>query len=111
MRGIELSRDLAAAPALAAFTGDELAPGPGARSPAELREFVRRNASTLWHPVGTCRMGRDRMAVVDPQLRVYGTQGLRIADASVMPKIVAGNTNAACVMIGEKAADLILQAQ
>lgn len=103
VRGIELSRDIAATRSFDAYRGDELAPGPG----VDLREYVAANATTLWHPVGTCRMGSDDRAVVDPELRVRGVRGLRVADASVMPSIVAGNTNAPCVMIGEKAADLI----
>lgn len=107
LEGIELSRELVHTSAFADFRGEELAPGGGARSEAALREYIRDNASTLWHPVGTCRMGRDAMAVVDPQLRVHGVLGLRIADASVMPRIVSGNTNAACLMIGERAADLL----
>jgi choline dehydrogenase-like flavoprotein len=74
---------------------------------APLVDFVRTNATTVWHPVGTCRMGRDRMAVVDPQLRVHGIDSLRVVDASVMPTIPSGNTNAPAIMIGEYAADLI----
>lgn len=107
LTGIELSRELAHSSAFAAFTKEEIAPGPDVKSVEDLRAFVRDNAGTLWHAVGTCKMGRDAQAVVDPQLRVHGIQGLRVADASVMPRIVAGNTNAACIMIGEKAADLI----
>ena len=64
---------------------------------------------TVYHPIGTCKMGNDEMAVVDSKLRVQGIEGLRVADASIMPRIIAGNTNAACIMIGEKAADLILE--
>jgi choline dehydrogenase len=107
VRGIELSRQFAATRAFDEFRGDELAPGPDVVGHGGLREFVAANATTLWHPVGTCRMGADDRAVVDPELRVRGVAGLRVADASVMPSIVAGNTNAPCVMIGEKAADLI----
>ena len=109
LEGIELSRALAHSSAFAGFVGEELAPGPRVKSRTELREFIRNNATTLWHAVGTCKMGHDAMAVVDPRLRVHGLQGLRIADASVMPRIIAGNTNAACIMIGEKAADSIQQ--
>jgi choline dehydrogenase len=107
VRGIEISRDLAHTRALNDLRGDELGPGPRVTSAAELSAFVRANATTLWHPVGTCQMGRGPESVVDPDLRVRGIDGLRIADASVMPTIVAGNTNAACIVIGEKAADLI----
>jgi choline dehydrogenase len=110
LKGIELSRELAHSRAFGEYTKLEIAPGPHVTSEADLRGFVRENAGTLWHAVGTCKMGRDAMAVVDPQLRVHGVQGLRVADASVMPRIVAGNTNAACIMIGEKAADLVRKA-
>jgi choline dehydrogenase len=105
--GVELAREVAHSRALAEFFKEEIQPGPGVTSRKDLRDFVRANASTLWHAVGSCKMGHDSMAVVDPQLRVRGIDGLRVADASVMPRIVAGNTNAACIMIGEKAADLI----
>lgn len=86
----------------------EIRPGPEARGPAEVADFVRRTASTVWHPSGTCKMGTDEMAVVDPALRLHGLAGLRVADASIMPTLVSGNTNAPCIMIGEKAADLVL---
>jgi choline dehydrogenase len=105
--GIELAREIAAAPGLAGFRGEELGPSRRLAGRAALRRFVRANASTLWHPAGTCRMGTDEDAVVDPVLRVHGVDGLRVADASIMPVIVSGNTNAPCVMIGEKAAELI----
>ena len=77
------------------------------KSDADIRAFIRNRAETLYHPVGTCKMGVDPMAVVDPGLRVHGTQGLRVADASIMPLIPNGNTNAPSIMIGEKAADLM----
>jgi choline dehydrogenase len=81
---------------------------PGAElSDAELTTYIRNHASTIWHPVGTCKMGLDRQAVVDPHLRVHGIAGLRIADASIMPTIVSANPNAATIMIGERASDLI----
>ncbi|MBP0456305.1 GMC family oxidoreductase [Streptomyces montanisoli] len=105
--GLTLARELAARTAFDGIRGPELAPGKAVTGRKELRAFIRANTSTLWHPVGTCRMGDDPMAVVDAELRVHGIDGLRIADASIMPHIVSGNTNAACVMIGEKAADLI----
>ena len=100
----KLVRDLAKTKAFSQLGGDELLPGKG----ADLAGFVRAQSSTLWHPAGTCKMGTDNMAVVDPQLKVRGVKGLRVADASVMPTITSGNTVAACYMIGEKAAEMIL---
>jgi choline dehydrogenase len=79
-------------------------------SPAELRDYIRRHAITYHHQVGTCRMGVDELAVVDPQLRVRGVTGLRVADASVMPLVTSGNTHAPAVMIGERAAELVAEA-
>jgi len=89
--------------------GVELSPGITVRDDAGLEDFVRRTASTTWHPTSTCRMGTDATAVVDPALRVNGVKGLRVVDASVMPTMVSGNTNAPVIMIAEKAADLIKQ--
>ncbi len=82
--------------------------GTGRDEDAQLRELIRAHADTIYHPVGTCRMGGDAGSVVDPQLRVRGLAGLRVADASIMPSLVSGNTQAPTAMIGEKAADLIL---
>jgi choline dehydrogenase len=107
VRGIEISRDLAHTRAFDGLRGRELAPGEDVTDRAGLARYVRANASTVWHPVGTCRMGSDRDAVVDARLRVHGVERLRVADASVMPTITCGNTNAATIMIAEKAADLI----
>jgi choline dehydrogenase len=87
--------------------GEELAPGVKSRSDADMESFVRRTASTTWHPVGTCKMGNDEMAVLDDRLRVRGVEALRVVDASIMPTIVSGNTHAPTVMIAEKAADII----
>ena len=87
----------------------EIWPGEAAKARADLERFVRAMASTIWHPSGSCKMGVDAAAVVDPKLRVHGVEGLRVADASIMPTLVSGNTNATCIMIGEKAAELILQ--
>ncbi|MCS6457007.1 GMC oxidoreductase, partial [Burkholderia thailandensis] len=81
------------------------------QSEAELRKTIVEHADTIYHPVGTCRMGSDAHAVVDPQLRVRGVEGLRVVDASVMPTLVGGNTNAPSVMIGERAADFIVAAR
>jgi choline dehydrogenase len=105
--GIELARELLATSAYAEFAGAETLPGPDIATRADLRRHVRAAATTLWHPAGTCRMGRDPLAVVDPRLRVHGVGGLRVADASAMPRLVTGNPAAACVLIGESAAALI----
>ena len=108
--GIRMIRDVIAQPAFDAYRGRELAPGDKVQSDAELTAWLRANAMTTFHPVGTCRMGTDPMAVVDARLAVHGIAGLRIADASVMPVIVSGNTNAPAIMIGEKAAEFIVGA-
>jgi choline dehydrogenase len=89
---------------------EELYPGPSASNGAALREYVRANAITYHHQVGTCRMGVDELGVVDTELRVRGVEGLRVADASVMPEVTTGNTHAPTVMIGERAADLVAAA-
>ena len=105
--GIRMVRDVIGQPAFAAYRGAELAPGDAVQSDAALTAWLRANAMTTFHPVGTCRMGTDPMAVVDARLAVRGIEGLRVADASVMPVIVSGNTNAPAIMIGEKAAEFI----
>jgi choline dehydrogenase len=104
----KLSRAILAQPAFAPFRGEEIFPGAQAQDEAQLIDFIRRKAETIYHPVGTCRMGSDADSVVDPQLRVRGIEGLRVVDASVMPTLIGGNTNAPTVMIAERAADLIL---
>lgn len=101
-------RTIAAQPALARYIAFESAPGRAALSDDALLDHARRTGSTAYHPVGSCRMGADAASVVDPELRVRGVERLRIADASIMPSLVSGNTNAACLMIGEKAAELVL---
>jgi len=101
-------RKIASQPALSKWIDHELLPGPEAKTDADLLEFARMAGSTIYHPVGTCQMGHGPSAVVDPQLRVQGLEGLRVVDASVMPRLVSGNTNAPTIMIAEKAADLIL---
>ena len=108
IRGIRMVRDVIGQPAFAAWRGRELAPGDAVRSDGDITAWLRANAMTTFHPVGTCRMGTDPMAVVDAKLAVHGITGLMVADASVMPAIVSGNTNAPTIMIGEKAADFIL---
>jgi len=94
-------------PALAKFGAKELAASAHARSDAEIEQFIRQYADTIYHPVGSCRMGPGPLDVVDAQLRVHGLLGLRVVDASIMPRIVSGNTNAPTVMIAEKAVDLL----
>jgi choline dehydrogenase len=86
-------------------------PGAHVKSEQDLRAYIRNALATVWHHCGSCKMGHDRMAVVDPQLRVYGVTGLRVIDASIMPTIPACNIHAACIMIGEKGADLIRGSQ
>ncbi|MCP3710669.1 GMC family oxidoreductase N-terminal domain-containing protein [Paraburkholderia sp. CNPSo 3274] len=108
-QGARLARRILDAPALAQLGGRELYTH-GAQSDAQMRETIARHADTIYHPVATCRMGGDARSVVDPQLRVRGVTGLRVADASVMPTLIGGNTNAPSVMIGERAADFIVQA-
>ncbi len=111
VEGMRLAREIAASEPLAKYLLEEATPGPKATSEDDLRAAVRLYGKTIYHPVGTCKMGVDATSVVDPKLRVYGIEGLRIADASIMPKIVGGNTNAPSIMIGEKAADLVLYAR
>jgi choline dehydrogenase len=105
---MRITRRLMEAEPLAWLDPEEIAPGPKAQSDAELLDFVARNAETTYHPVGTCKMGNDPMAVVDPELKVHGIAGLRVADASIMPTLTSGNTNAPCIMIGEKCAQMVL---
>lgn len=105
---VRFARRLVEAPAMDGFRGVEFKPGPAVQTDDEIIEWIRNTAETAYHPVGTCRMGSDEHAVVDDQLRVHGLDGLRIADGSIMPTLVSGNTNAACIMIGEKAASMIL---
>jgi choline dehydrogenase len=107
---MRLVRRLVTAPALGWLGAEEFAPGPQANSDEELLAFVTRSAETTYHPVGTCKMGSDPLAVVDDQLRVHGIAGLRVADASIMPTLTSGNTNAPSIMIGEKAAHMLLAA-
>jgi choline dehydrogenase len=95
------------ASAMDEFRSREVAPGADKQSDEALVAYVREVCDTVSHPVGTCKMGTDPMAVVDPEMRVHGVEGLRVVDASIMPTITTGNTNAPTIMIGEKAADLI----
>jgi choline dehydrogenase len=114
VKAIRMAREFAAARPLSKLCTSELAPGDDVRTDAELREFIRRDISTIYHPVGTCAMGGDsRLAaskltsVVDTELRVRGIEGLRVVDASVMPTVPRGNTNAPTIAIAERAADLL----
>jgi choline dehydrogenase len=107
---LALVREIIGQPALREWSAAERYPGADVRSPGQLREYVRRSAVSYHHQVGTCRMGQDVDAVVDPELRVHGFEGLRVADASVMPFVTSGNTAAATMMIGERAADLVSRA-
>ena len=108
---VELMREVGHQPALREWTTGEVYPGPDVRTREDVRDYVRKTVGSYHHQVGTCKMGQDPDAVVDPELRVYGVEGLRVADASIMPFITTGNTNAPTFMIGEKASDLLLAAQ
>lgn len=101
-------RELLATSPVADIVGEELAPGPAVQSDEDLLEWVRNNAETTYHPIGTCKMGSDPQAVVDDRLRVRGIEGLRVADASIMPTLTSGNTNAPSIMIGEKCSSMVL---
>jgi len=108
---LRLSREIAQQPGMAPFVARETRPGIDVRDDDALLEYIRKSGQTSWHPIGTCKMGVDAMAVVDPTLNVRGITGLRVADSSVMPTMCSPNTNAASIMIGEKAADLVLGGQ
>ena len=107
LRGFKLVRHILAQPALAGVGGQELAVSAGAQTDTQIEHFLRDHADTLYHPVGTCRMGSGTLDVVDAQLRVRGIDALRVVDASIMPRIVGGSLNAPVIMIAEKAADMI----
>ena len=89
------------------ITGVEVSPGPEVKTDAEIDAFIRQDLDTVYHPIGTCRMGPDAESVVDPEFRVRGAEGLRVVDASVMPDLVGGNINACVIMVAEKASDII----
>ena len=108
LKGMEICRAIGRQPALKPFVVEEIAPGPAVADDKGLRDYLRTTGVSNLHPVGTCRMGRGVGDVVDPQLKVFGIDGLRVADASIMPSIVAGNTNAPSIMIGEKCAAMML---
>jgi choline dehydrogenase len=109
--GLKLIRRILASSQMQALIEAEFQPGPAVESDEELLDYARRRGGTVYHPTSTCKMGNDPLAVVDAELRVHGVDGLRVADASIMPTVVSGNTNAATIMIGEKIADLVRQSQ
>lgn len=108
--GFEITREVFRQKAFDAYRGEEFMPGPKVKTDADVDLYHRQTAELIYHPVGTCKMGQDEMAVVDETLRVRGLEGLRVVDASIMPRLVSGNTNAPTIMIAEKAADMILRA-
>jgi choline dehydrogenase len=105
--GLKLARRIAAQPQIRAFIASEYLPGEAIQTDEQLLDYARNYGGTIFHPIGTAKMGQDPMAVVDHQLRVHGIDALRVADAAIMPTMPSGNTNAACIMIGEKCADLV----
>ena len=110
LAAIRKGRELMATSPLKEITGDEIAPGAQLQTDDEILDWVRKTAETTYHPVGTCKMGNDTLAVVNSELKVHGIDGLRVADASIMPTLTSGNTNAPCIMIGEKCSDMVLAA-
>jgi choline dehydrogenase len=110
LAAIRKGRELMATSPLKEVTGEEIAPGAQLKTDDELLDWVRKTAETTYHPIGTCKMGSDAMAVVDRELKVHGIDGLRVADASIMPTLTSGNTNAPSIMIGEKCAEMVLAA-
>ena len=105
---VKFGRRILGAPTMALHSKREIKPGNSVSSDGQIADFIRENAETIYHPVGTCRMGADPDSVVDPELKVRGIEGLRVVDASIMPSLVAGNTNAPTMMIAENAADILL---
>ena len=110
VRGVRRMREILGQSALAKFGARESKASAGATSDAQIEQFIRNHADTIYHPVGSCRMGPGPLDVVDAELRVHGLQGLRVVDASIMPRVVSGNTNAPTIMIAEKAVDLLRNA-
>jgi choline dehydrogenase len=108
--GLRIARKVFQSPAMAALVTGEFVPGPATETDEDWLDHIRKNAGTTFHPTSTCMMGGPERAVVDNELRVHGIEGLRVIDASIMPTVVSGNTNATVIMIAEKAADMILAA-
>ena len=108
--GLRIARKVFQSPAMAALVGGEFLPGPATESDEQWLDHIRQTAGTTYHPTSTCMMGMHERAVVDPELRVHGMDGLRVIDASIMPAVVSGNTNATAIMIAEKGAEMILAA-
>ena len=103
------ARELFSTSPLGEVVGEEIGPGPNCESDQDMVEWIKNNAETTYHPVGTCKMGNDPQAVVDDELKVHGISGLRVADASIMPTLTSGNTNAPSIMIGEKCSEMLLK--
>jgi choline dehydrogenase len=110
VEGVKLARKILNSPVFDTYRGDEYLPGGAVQTDGEIAAFIRDNVQNIYHPVGTCKMGNNPLAVVNHQLQVHGVQRLRVADASIMPVIINANTNAPCIMIGEKCADMVLKA-
>jgi choline dehydrogenase len=108
VKGVKMSREVINQKAFDQYRGAELHPGLDVQTDKEIEEFIRSHAETIYHPVGTCKMGNDEFAVVDDKLRVRGVENLRVVDASVMPTLIGGNTNAPTIMIADKISDHIL---
>jgi choline dehydrogenase len=111
VRGLRLVREIFNTPPFRDHLEAELMPAPALQTDKQLIDYIRAQAQSMYHPVGTCRMGRDPLAVVDERLRVHGIEGLRVADASIMPTVPSGNTNAPSIMVGDKAAILFMEDQ
>ena len=108
IEGVKMSRDIISQKAFDEYRGKEITPGIEVQTDEQIENFIREKAETIYHPVGTCKMGSDEYAVVDDKLRVRGVENLRVVDASIMPNLVGGNTNAPTIMIAEKISDHIL---